>query len=69
MLAPIQFHDQFRGRAKEIGIVRPDRLLTPKSRAGKTLIPDQIPQPALGLGLICAKMFGCEVGHRESLSR
>jgi hypothetical protein len=67
VLTSIQFDDELRGKAKEIGKVRPDRMLSPEPHACEPLVADKIPKPALGFGLTCAKMFGDAMRQREML--
>jgi len=67
VLAAIQFDNEICRRTKEIGIVRPDRMLTSKSNAAKAFVADEIPQPAFGLGLVCAEVLGDDVRHVESV--
>ena len=68
MLPAVQFHDQPRRVAVEVGDVRSDRVLPAEAMPAQTLAAQEGPDPPLGVGAGLSQLAGeldeSSVGHR-----
>src|SRR5206468_5404928 len=72
MLPAVQFHDQPRRVAVEVGDVRSDRVLPAEAIPAQTLAAEVRPDPPLGVGAGLSQLAGeldeSSVGHRSTRS-